>query len=70
MNIHSLSALPIQEVVGLFRDGDCPPSSRCELARSDAWYIYFDSEEDAQKVSLTQYRAFFILSLSPCSSNA
>lgn len=37
--------------MGLFRDGNCP--SRCELARSDAWYIYFDSEEDAQKVRLT-----------------
>jgi len=39
-------------VKALFSGENCPSWTSCEFAHNNYWYVQFESEEDAQKVSI------------------
>ncbi|KAJ7372864.1 La- protein 4 [Desmophyllum pertusum] len=42
---------PIEDVKAIFAGENCPSWTHCEFAHNNYWYVQFDSEENAQKVS-------------------
>jgi la-related protein 4 len=42
---------PLEEVQGLFSGENCPKFSSCDYAANNSWYVNFDNQDDAEKVS-------------------
>ncbi|XP_059469918.1 la-related protein 4 isoform X2 [Neocloeon triangulifer] len=40
---------PAEEIEGLFSSENCPKCVSCEFAHNNAWYVTFESDEDAQR---------------------
>lgn len=54
--LHVVFGLPFQEVRNLFSGDSCPKWTSCEFAHNNYWYIQFETEGDAQRVSINLLR--------------